>query len=118
MTTTNLLNTTVVVTISDPWEFGTRCGVGPFPGRIVDQRSDAVAVKLDAPLLYDGRRLAAVIVRARHVSASLGGLGDGEEVVANFLFTVSEDVSLAPGVESGVAAIGSVRQQQARPSRC
>jgi len=109
MTTTNLLNIAVAISVSDPWEFGTHCGVGPFPGRVVEQRPDVVAVKLDLPLSYAGKRLTSVVIRARHLSDSLAALGKGKELAANFLFTSNDNVSLVQGAETGVAAIGSVR---------
>jgi hypothetical protein len=109
MTTKNLINTRVAITISDPWEFGTQCGVGPFFGRVVEARSDAVAVVLDMPILYEGKPLASAVIRARYVGDQITALGDGHEVVANFLFSSDVGILLGRQSETGVAAIGSVR---------
>jgi hypothetical protein len=105
----SLLNIAVAITVGDPWEFGTLCGLGPFPGRVVEERPDAIAVVLDVPLSYEGKRLASVIIRPRHVDDQLAALGDGQMVVANFLFTHDENVSLTEGDKTGTAATGSVR---------
>jgi hypothetical protein len=109
MTTMSLLNIAVTITVSDPWEFGTLCGVGPFPGRVVEERPDAIAVVLDVPLSYEGKRLASVIIRPRHLGDQLAVLGDGRTIAANFLFTHNENVSLTQGDNTGMAATGSVR---------
>ena len=109
MTTMSLLNIAVTITVSDPWEFGEQCGVGPFAGRVVEERPDAVAVVLDVPLSCEGKRLARVVIRPRHVGDQIAALGDGQEVVANFLFTNNESGLDTQGDEAGMAAIGSVR---------
>ncbi len=113
MTIRNLNNIAVEITVSDPWEFGTQCGVGPFIGRVVEARSDAVAVAFDVPLLYEGKPLASVVIRARYVSDQIAALGDGQELAANFLFTSNEGIGQRG--ETGVAAIGSVRMRGPDP---
>jgi len=109
MITISLLNIAVTITVGDPWEFGAQCGVGPFPGRVVEERPDAVAVVLDVPLSYEGKRLASVVIRPWHVGDQVAALGDGQEVMANCLFTDNESVSLTQGDKTGMAATGSVR---------
>jgi hypothetical protein len=54
MSTTNLLNLAVSITVSDPWEFGTECGTGPFAGTITDVASDWLIIRLAVPIAYRG----------------------------------------------------------------
>lgn len=110
MTTTHLANMSVDITVSDPWEFGTECGVGPFRGRVVAQDTDALAVTLEKPLLYQGQSLMAVVVRPRHVGETVASLGAQRQLLAGLLFSTKEVLSSADFVtiENGVAAIGTV----------
>jgi hypothetical protein len=45
-----LVGTCVAVTISDPWEFGTECGTGPFEGIIEEISEIRMLIKLRSPL--------------------------------------------------------------------
>jgi hypothetical protein len=111
--TTTLVNSIVDLSVSDPWEFGTECGEGPFRGRVVDVAEGALAVRLEAPLQYRGKTLVAAIVRPRHGGESTEVLKQTRRLVANFLF-LTRDVSSLGALrrsEDGVAAIGSARAQ-------
>jgi hypothetical protein len=109
MTTTQLLNSVVDLSVSDPWAFGSECGPGPFPGKVTDVTEDALLVRLDSPLRYQGGQLIAVIVRPRYTGESTGMLTRQRRLTTNFLFLtrdVSSFVALCPS-EDGVSAIGS-----------
>ena len=56
MTLTSLLNRPVAVLVSDPWEFGVQCGIGPFVGTVVGATSELLIVRLSEPILYTGSR--------------------------------------------------------------
>lgn len=43
MNASQLLGKRVALMISDPWDFGTECGVGPFHGKISDADSERIA---------------------------------------------------------------------------
>jgi hypothetical protein len=109
MTTTALANTSVAVSVSDPFEFGTECGDRPFSGTIVDATPDAVLVRLDKPLKYQGKTLLAAVVRPRHAGDSTAQLQSEGKLFANILF-LARDVATLAGLsakEEGVPAIGT-----------
>lgn len=109
MSTTQLLNSVVDLSVSDPWEFGTECGEGPFSGRVTDVAKDALMVRLETPLRYQGKQLVAVIVRPRYTGDSTDLLVQTRRLLANFLFLtrdVSSVAALRPS-EDGIAAIGT-----------
>lgn len=119
MSTHNLLNLSVEILVSEPWEFGTECGVGPFGGIIIDATAEKLLVQLSKPISYSGKTLHTVAARPRHV-------GDTPEAVttkrlsANFMLLpqqVDSVAKLQPDVtRDGVAAIGTIeRPRSQRP---
>jgi hypothetical protein len=52
--------------VSDPWEFGTACGVGPFAGSVTDQDAASVLISLDAPIRYKEVNYVCVRATPRH----------------------------------------------------
>ena len=109
MTATQLLNMVVDLTVTDPWAFGTECGDGPFRGKVIDTSSDALAIRLEAPLRFQGMQLVTVIVRPRHTGESTDVLITARRLAANLLFLTSSVTSLGAlkRSEDGVAAIGT-----------
>lgn len=109
MSMTQLLNSVVDLSVSDPWEFGTECGEGPFSGLVTDAAKDALTVRLERPLRYQGKQLVAVVVRPRYKGESTDSLVQTRRLVANFLFLTRDVSSLATlrPLEDGIAAIGS-----------
>jgi hypothetical protein len=105
----SLVNNVLELSVSDPWEFGTECGPGPFRGRVTDVRKDALTVRLDVPLGYHGKQLIAAVVRPRHAGESTDVLMQTRRLIANFLFLTHDLPSLAAlqPAEVGIAAIGS-----------
>ena len=112
----------VVLMISDPWDFGTACGVGPFAGtltdfgtvRIAEQNIQRAVVTLDRPINYSSTNYFSAICQVRHEGASLDGLEAGG-------FRVSINITLLPkqaktfsnisdeDFRSGFAATGSLQ---------
>ena len=57
MTASELVGKRVKILVSDPWEFGTECGVAPFAAVVLAVEADAVLLSLEAPIEYRGARL-------------------------------------------------------------
>lgn len=109
MTTMSLANTAVELSVSDPFEFGTECGDKPHPGTVADVSPEAILVRLDPPLRYQGKQLVAAIARPRHTGDSTHRLSTDRKLFVNILFLERELAgldSLSP-TEPGVAAIGT-----------
>lgn len=76
-----------VLVVSDPWDFGTENGTGPFPFKIVqvgdpqkpDQR-DSVLIRLLTPVQHRSKFWEFFTAAPRHVEASLADLSAGREV--------------------------------------
>ena len=69
-----LVEKLVVLTISDPWDFGEECGVRPFYGRITDVDNNRLLIELDAPILYQSINYLAAFGQVRHVDSSVSDL--------------------------------------------
>ena len=97
-----------VVLISDPWEFGTECGVGPFRGRVVERTESAILIALDSPLLYQSKTLRGMIAMPRH-TRQFQDLGS-EATAANLFLTTSANVGLLakPLPADSIAVVGSL----------
>lgn len=111
MSTTSLLNLPVNITISDPWEFGTECGPGPFDGTITDATSDRLIVRLLSPVVYRGKTLKSAVARPRR-AGDLPATVAFRALAAN-LILLPVDVQVAAQVDTGttrdgVAAVGTV----------
>jgi hypothetical protein len=104
----------IEIFVSDPWEFGTEHGVGPFRCMMsVSLRNDAwQKVLLSKPIEIEGKSCDAVWIKARHVSNSLADVFSGGEIAANFVFSSSDserDGGEGTGFPGPFAAIGSIR---------
>jgi len=81
----------VALMISDPWEFGTECGTGPFNGTLIDTGTERIAdveveralVKLDLPIKYSNASYILAICHVRHEGESLDDLEAGGLVSVN-----------------------------------
>jgi hypothetical protein len=87
--TTGLEGLPVRLVVSDPWEFGTAHGTGPFPATVLavgakhrDPRTDAVLVRLTPPLVHDGVPVEYLIATPRLEGADVKALAAGQPVDA------------------------------------
>lgn len=97
--------------VSDPWEFGTECGVGPFLGSVSDHDDVRLLVVLDEPIVYRGVAYSSILGRPRlsdrlrvdHLSSS-EGLFMNLALMPGRTSRLEEDI-----VAPAIGAIGSVR---------
>ncbi len=111
MSTTRLVNLRVAILVSDPWDFGTEHGTGPFVGTISDVTDERLVIQLRDPIAHSGRMLCTAVAMARHV-------GDAVHAVAKKTLSVNlvllplkitHASELAPDLmRDGVNVIGSV----------
>lgn len=83
-------NIEVELEVSDPWEFGTAHGTGPFHGRIIKVFLSEVysggklaVLKLDTSLNYKTIRYEFLLIQARHTDTSVVDIEDGGKVLCN-----------------------------------
>lgn len=84
------------VEISDPWDFGTAHGTGPFQGCLIkffasqEYGADKLGVvKLDEPLDFQNMRYEYLLVQSRHVDTQVAEIENGKRVLCN-LSAISE----------------------------
>jgi hypothetical protein len=100
----------VHIWVSDPWEFGTDCGVGPFRATVARLDERALVARLDSPFEYKKKRWTTVTAVSRHEGQTPTDLLRGETMFANLLFSTREvDANEARRAEDPqFAAVGSV----------
>jgi hypothetical protein len=109
-----------VLVVSDPWEFGTENGTGPFPFEIVrvgdpakpDER-DSVLIRLLEPIRFRSTTWEFFAASPRHVGASIADLSAGRDIGWN-LTGIPADRLASPFDLSwwrggGAALIGTLR---------
>jgi len=106
--------TKVDVFVSDPWEFGTECGSGPFTGRVVEIDDDAYLIRLDTSLNYRGLSFKSLIAKPRHVGVTPTDFDLAEGMLStNMVLSISSPDSLqatkSAGVGENLVVIGSLR---------
>src|SRR5712691_1305982 len=109
------------LTISDPWDFGTECGVGPFYGRVTDSGTKRIAdedvqralVMLDRPINYSNTNHVSAICSVRHEGTALDDLGTESKVSVNITLLPKEAKTFREisrdDFRKGFAAIGSLQ---------
>jgi len=111
VSTEGLKGASAALTISDPWEFGSKCGTGPFRGRIVDQVKQLVLFSFLTPVDFQGVTYSTAIVSARHEAKDLSNLLEGSVAVnALLLHAADTDIDFLEreGASKGLAVIGSI----------
>jgi hypothetical protein len=111
MSNFSVLNLGVTITVSDPWEFGTECGTGPFGGVISDVTSDRLVVRLSTPIVYRGRVLSVVHARPRHLGDTPATVGLRPLHANLILFPDDGSITGHTGTETtrqGVSAVGTI----------
>jgi hypothetical protein len=116
-----LIGKSVALMISDPWDFGTECGVGPFNGKITDFGTEKIAdedierglVELDRSISYLNTKYVSAICQVRHDGASLDNLKAGLDVSVNIALLPKKAKTLreisSNDFRDGFAALGSLQ---------
>jgi hypothetical protein len=99
------------VYVSDPWEFGTACGVGPFATLVREVRPELVLLTLETPIDFQGP-IFAIVARPRH-SAVMSASASSEAMAVNLNLLRANVLTTRDLREedwrNSVAALGSVR---------
>jgi hypothetical protein len=114
MQTNYYIGMKVALLISDPWEFGTECGVGPFYGQISDINKERILVKLDNSIKYLKNYYTSVICDIRHEGISFDDLLKNHLVSVNMILVSIQCEKLVAimddDIRSGFAATGTIEK--------
>ena len=113
MSTTSLVNLRVAILVSDPWDFGTEHGTGPFVGTVLDVTDERLVIQLSDPIAHGGKMLCTAVAMARHVGDAVTAVAKRTLAVNLVLLPVeiTHASELAPDLmRDGVNVIGSVER--------
>lgn len=120
MSTSTLIGTKVVVLSSDPWDFVTEHGPGPFTANVLrvnesDPGEGALLVQLQHPLIYRGIRCEYFVVSPRHEGDDIASLAGGKVLPCGLTQIPADRVDSTNPFDlswwrGGVALLGSVRK--------
>ena len=68
------------ILVSDPWDFCSECGSGPFHAVVDRVRQGTLLVRLDSPVSYHGARLEYLVVSPRYAGGIEQSLLAGQVV--------------------------------------
>jgi len=110
----NLIGSIVAFVISDPWEFGTECGIGPFFGIIKDKNSGKALIYLDKTISYSGTNYSVCVCTSRHQGKDIDDILNGEKVAANMMLISTKATSFSDvdkqSQNKSQAVIGTIEQ--------
>ena len=113
MSTTSLVNLRVAILVSDPWDFGTEHGTGPFVGTISDVTDERLVIQLSNPIAHNGRMLCTAVAMARHAGDTVHAVAMKTLAVNLVLLSleITHACELDPdSTRNGVNVIGSVER--------
>lgn len=114
-----LVGTRVTLMVSDPWEFGTEVGSGPFYGVVERTKESDLLISLQKHLLFRSVGYSHMLASPRHVGTGFDRLATGTQVPAS-LVLITKAVAEGPDPFSperwtrGAGLIGSIRLRSAR----
>ncbi|MCK5001079.1 MAG: hypothetical protein KAS23_16160 [Anaerohalosphaera sp.] len=103
---------------SDPWDFVTAVGSGPFEGLVsgVCQDKDSILVKLNEPLVFKDSVAEYLVISPRHQGYPLKGIMKGQEVCCGMMGITKEQAESDDPCDTswwrggGIVSTGSIRK--------
>jgi hypothetical protein len=90
----NLVGQQVVVSVSDPWEFCSQHGTGPFTTTVRAVRPDKLLLSFAGALTYRGVVFDRVVATARHADGRLDTITSHDGVAMNLTPVSSQSSSV------------------------
>jgi hypothetical protein len=119
MTGSPLVGAKVAILVSDPWDFVTEHGTGPFRATVL-QLSDSdpggsILVQLQNPLVYKGIRCEYIIVSPRYDGEDILSLASGKFLCCSLTQLPADRVDSADPFDlswwrGGIGLLGSIRR--------
>lgn len=109
----NFIGKIAFVTVTDPWEFGTDHGCGPFRSTVVAQEGYShLLVRLDAPLHWKDIDIVALAAEPRHAGVTFARLVYGADVSCAMIALPEAKLSAEPSsvaTSDGPGLLGEIR---------
>ena len=116
---TDLVNEHLALTISDPWDFVTQNGGGPFDVIVarVSAASKRLLVRATRPLAHEGANHVHFVASPRHVGADWSALSHPDGLLVNLtavsdVHAASDDPLDMSAWRGGLVLIGTLRGQE------
>jgi len=93
MSSKYLIDSIVSLVVSDPWEFNTECGTGPFEGTIKDKDNGKIIISLHKTISYRGTNYSVCICTPRHQGKDISDILNGERIATNMMLIETKKVS-------------------------
>jgi hypothetical protein len=120
MNSASLKSLPVSILISDPWEFGTECGTGPFTGMVTEAAADRLLITLSLPIQYQGKVFRTVVAGPRYIGVDVASVA-ATAMPSNLMLLPMEIGSLSElrpnSQRAGIAAIGTIEKLVSSPER-
>ena len=114
MQSTYFIGKKIALLISDPWDFGTECGTGPFNGCIVDIDKEKTLIALDRTIEYSNISYYSALCQIRHEGFSMDDLRTGKTISINAVLLPMKATKLIDvsdeNYQKGFGAIGSIER--------
>ena len=85
----------VRIWVSEPWEFGTECGVGPFEAVVEAEKDGRLFLRLVTELSFNQHEFPAAIATPRHEAETTSGV----KQAVNLMFIEDGTAPLSEGNE-------------------
>lgn len=109
----DLVGRKVILMISDPWDFGSACGVGPFLGQLRDLDDERMLVVLARPISYSNAVYESAICRLRHEGTSTDELRGPARIPINITLLPTKIMNFTAMDQDlsneGFGAIGTIK---------
>lgn len=111
----------VMIVVSDPWDFGTAHGTGPFAGKVLKvgrgehvSGGQSILIQLNIPLDYQDVRCEFFVASPRSAMGSFDSLMEGEAVDCNLTRIPTDRATSTNPLDlswwrGGVVLIGTLR---------
>ena len=110
MNNKDLLGLKVEFVVSDPWEFGSECGTGPYKGIIRDLDQEKVLIVLDKPILNKNIHYFVSICSPRYQYKEIKSILDRENIAINMMLVSTNVVSFSEVGGQTLAVIGNLKK--------
>lgn len=91
-----LLGKKIQLLISDPWDFGTELGSGPFEAIIENMSQDLLLIHLKKPWIYQNALWEYLVAQSREINSGLSALQTRKKILVNFIRTTPDQVREDP----------------------